>query len=64
MTPGVGTEIHFLTVLDAFAFPAAVIGFKFGDLRIARLEGFLDDLLCWHPVRSWLISYRQIQRPC
>jgi hypothetical protein len=37
----IGVKVHLLTVLDAFAFPAAVIGLKLGNLRIAGLENLL-----------------------
>ena len=43
----IGVKIHLLAVLDAFAFPPAVIGFELCDLRIAGLENLLDHLLEW-----------------
>jgi hypothetical protein len=53
-------KFHLLAVLDTFAFPSTVIGFKLGNLRIARLENLLDYLLGGHPVWPRLISPRQI----
>ena len=46
----IGVKVHLLAVLDAFALPSTVIGFKLGNLRIARLENLLDYLLGGHPV--------------
>ncbi len=53
-------KCHLLVVLDAFAFPSTVIGFKLGNL--ACLENLLDHLLRWHPVWSRLIGSCQVQR--
>jgi hypothetical protein len=58
----IGVEVHLLAVLDAFAFPLPVIGFKFGNLRIPRLKNLLDYLLGGHPVRSRLIGPCEILR--
>ena len=41
----IGVKFQLLAVLDAFAFPSTVFGFKLGNLRIARLENLLDYLL-------------------
>jgi hypothetical protein len=50
---GVGVKVHLLTVLDAFAFPAAVIGSSW-------VENLLDYLLGRHPVRTRLVGLSQV----
>src|SRR4029450_628964 len=56
----IGVKVHLLAVLDAFAFPSTVIGFKLGNLHIARLENPLDCLLAGHPVWPRLIGPCQV----
>jgi hypothetical protein len=53
-------EVHLLPVFDTFTFPSAIVSFKLGDLRVARLENLLDYLLRGHPVRPWLIGPCQV----
>ena len=53
---GIGMKVHLLPVFDTFTFPSTIVGFKFGNLRIARLENLLDYLLRGHPVRPRLIG--------
>jgi hypothetical protein len=46
----IGVKLHLLTVLDAFAFPPAIIGLEFGNLRVAGLENFSST--CWAGIQS------------
>jgi hypothetical protein len=56
----IGVKVHLLAVLDAFAFPSTVIGFKLGNLGIAGLEDLLLHLLGRHPVWPRLIGPCQV----
>jgi hypothetical protein len=58
----IGVKFHLLDVLDAFALPLAVIGFKFGYVRVARVKNFIDHVQGGHPVRPLLIGLRQPMR--
>ena len=65
---GIGMEVHLLPVFDTFTFPSAIVSFKLGDLRVARLENLLDYLLRGHGEsdRREFFSWRTslyVQRP-